>query len=104
MATASSFLDASPEVSAFCRRHGISDYVLAAVDLARTTFGSDDIILEAECDPEAPGEWVVLHVTVKDRPHEEVLDAYRAFSRQRAATIPWRQRELIRLSFNVLPS
>jgi hypothetical protein len=89
------------DVAVFCRRKGLLTYVPMATDLVTTCFGLHEMSFEIEIDPETGEDWLVIHVEVRGNRHD-VLAAYRNYSRQWVRSVPWPERNLICLSYNIL--
>lgn len=54
-----------------------------------------------EQDPETDEEWIVLEVTIEDK-IDQVLEKYDQYSDEWVSSVPWPEREKIRLSYNIL--
>jgi hypothetical protein len=77
-------------------------YLPVAIDLIGRCFSSiQDLHLQLEQDPEVGEEWLVLDVTIQGEV-EEVLNEYDNYTDHWVSSVPWPERDKIRLSYNVI--
>lgn len=90
------------EVIQFCEELGILRYLGKALDLIKTCFSP--IVEPAPRlaqDPETEDRWLVLDITVEGEV-EDVLRKYDNFINLKVKSIPWPERDKIRLAYNIL--
>lgn len=88
------------EVAAFCRRQCLEPYVQMASDLVKKCFSPQEIAFEMEVDPETGEDWLVVNITVQGN-RQDVLAAYRSYSYEWVRSVPWPQRNLICVSYDI---
>jgi hypothetical protein len=94
--------EAPPDALTYCLRHGLQQYLLAALTLIRQCFSSVHACrLRLEQDPEAGEEWLVLEVALQEDV-EKVLAGCDAYTDRWVAQVPWPECDKIRLVYNVL--
>jgi hypothetical protein len=77
-------------------------YLPVAIDLIERHFPSiDKLDLYLEHDPETEEEWLVLDLTLRGEV-DEVLDNYDKYTDHWVSSVPWPQRQKIRLSYNII--
>jgi hypothetical protein len=86
----------------FCRQEGILSELKATIRLAEMCFWSSEINLEKDVDPETGDTQIVITLSIRNKPREAVLIAYRNYRKQFIKTVPWPERGLIRLSYALL--
>jgi len=63
--------------------------------------GSKEIAFDLEVDPETGEDWLVVNLTVQGN-RQDVLAAYRNYSCQWVRWVPWPERNLICVSYNIV--
>jgi hypothetical protein len=97
------YADAAAEgIAEFCRQQGILNELKSAIGLVEKCFWSSDLKLEKEVDSETGDTQIVISVLLRNKSREDVLAAYQAYRKQLVKTVPWPQRSLIRLSYDLL--
>ncbi len=92
----------SLEALRFCSRRGISQYLLRALTLTEQHFRSvRQISTETEQDPETGEKWLILDVMIEGDV-DDVLDNYDNYTDAWVASVPWPERDMIRLSYNII--
>lgn len=92
----------TPEIIEFCSRERITSYLPTAVNSVEKNFPTmSELKIEAEQDPETEEEWLVLNVTVRGEV-DEVLNNYDKYINYWVSTIPWPERQKIRLLYNII--
>jgi hypothetical protein len=86
------------EVDAFCREHGLTEYLNLSLQFAADCFKSKEISCELEQDYGTDDRWVVVRVLVQGST-EVVLAQQHDYLSRWVAAIPWPERFLIRLTF-----
>jgi hypothetical protein len=86
----------------FCSQRDILQYLLDAIRLVKSCFPTlQELQIEPEKDPETDDEWLVLDVTVKGDVNE-ILDQYDNYTDQWVSSVPWPERNMIRLSYHLI--
>ncbi len=90
------------EVIQFCEELGILRYLGKALDLIKTCFSPiEGPAPRLAQDPETEDRWLVLDITVEGEV-EDVLRKYDTFINLKVKSIPWPERDKIRLAYNIL--
>jgi len=90
------------EVIQFCEELGILRYLGKALDLIKTCFSPiEGPAPRLAQDPETEDRWLVLDITVEGEV-EDVLRKYDNFINLKVKSIPWPERDKIRLAYNIL--
>lgn len=90
------------EVIQFCEELGILRYLGKALDLIKTCFSPiEGPAPRLAQDPETEDRWLVLDITVEGEV-EDVLRKYDTFINFKVKSIPWPERDKIRLAYNIL--
>lgn len=90
------------EVIQFCEELGILRYLGKALDLIKTCFSPiEGPAPRLAQDPETEDRWLVLDITVEGEV-EDVLKKYDNFINLKVKSIPWPERDKIRLAYNIL--
>ena len=82
-------------VVSFCKTHSIVKELRNAVSLAEKCFQPSAIRLEEDIDPETGDRKIVIALTVRNKPREAVLAAYRDFTQQSIKILPWPNRSAV---------
>ncbi|MBI5560182.1 MAG: hypothetical protein HY883_02795 [Deltaproteobacteria bacterium] len=91
-----------PEVSQFCLKHGLKEYLSSAIKLIKKCFPSiQEFHTEVEKDPETEEEWLTLAVTIRGEV-DEVLKDYNDYISLFVSEVPWPERDKIRFSYNIV--
>lgn len=91
----------SEELFSFCFRHNMLGSLQVSVRLIRTCFPSvREVRLQPERDPDTGEEWLVLDFGIVGE-IEEILDRYDKYTDLWVKSVPWPEREKIRLSYNI---
>jgi hypothetical protein len=86
----------------FCSQQGVLPPLSVALALIEQCFPSlRELHLQPEHDPETGEEWLGLEITLQDQ-EDQVLAAYDQYTSQWVATVPWPERQKVRLSYNIL--
>lgn len=94
-------LPLSEELFSFCFRHNMLGSLQVSVRLIRTCFPSvREVRLQPERDPDTGEEWLVLDFGIVGE-IEEILDRYDKYTDLWVKSVPWPEREKIRLSYNI---
>ncbi len=94
--------EVTPEVRRFCAKHKIEQYLSSTIELVKSCFEDvREFHLEMEEDPETGEEWLSINVTVAGT-IEEVLASYEQYTSLLISKVPWPQRSLFRLSYNIV--
>jgi len=89
------------ELSNFCKKKGILEYLNIAMDIIRESFASvRQLSLSSEQDPETDEQWILIDIAV-DGPTGEVLKAYDRYIDQWVSAAPESVRETIKLSYRI---
>jgi hypothetical protein len=92
----------TPEIIEFCSRERITSYLPTAVNSAEKNFPTmSELKIETEQDPETEEEWLVLNVTIRGEV-DEVLNNYDKYINYWVSTVPWPERQKIRLLYNII--
>jgi len=92
----------TPEIIEFCSQERITSYLPSAVNSVEKNFPTTtELKIEVEQDPETEEEWIVLNVTIRGEV-DEVLDNYDKYVNYWVSTVPWPERQKIRLLYNVI--
>lgn len=92
----------SEDLFSFCFRHNILDSLQVSVGLIRTCFPSvREVRLQPERDPDTEQEWLVLDFGIVGE-IEEILERYDKYTDLWVKSVPWPEREKIRLSYNIV--
>jgi len=92
----------SPDVLHFCVQHGILPYLSVTIDLIERCFSSIiELQLQQEQDPETGEEWLILDVTTSGEV-DEVLNNHETYTDALVSSVPWPERDKIRLSYSIL--
>jgi len=92
----------TPEIAEFCSRERITSYLPTAVNSIEMNFPTiSELKIEVERDPETEEEWLVLNVTIRGEV-EEVLNNYDKYINYWVSTVPWPERQKIRLLYNII--
>jgi hypothetical protein len=92
----------SHDALAFCLRQRLLRPLLIAIDLIKQYFPKvQDLHLQLDQDPETGDEWLVLDITVQGEV-DDVLESYEAYTSQWVSSVPWPQRDKLRLSYNII--
>jgi hypothetical protein len=99
----SSFLpQITPEIIEFCSRERITSYLPTAVNSAEKNFPTiSELKIEVEQDPETEEGWLVLNITIRGEV-DEVLNNYDNYINYWVSTVPWPERQKIRLLYNII--
>jgi len=84
----------------FSRTNNLDEFLRIAQELAEECFSPDAIECELMRDDETEDAWLIVRVRVKDSP-ENVLAAKKRYTREWIARVPWPQRHMIRLSYDI---
>ena len=91
----------SQEIIQNCEKWGIKKYLYIAIDMLKTHFKDlKDFDITIEHDMEIDEEWVALEKTVEGD-IEEVYNKYDKYSENLVFSVPWPERDRIRLSLNI---
>jgi hypothetical protein len=89
-------------LSDFCGRHELSTHLHVAIGLLRTSFPSvDRFNLQIERDPETGDEWILINFDVTGE-IEDVLLWYDRYTELFVKSVPWPERDKIRMAYNIL--
>ncbi len=89
------------EVSAFASAHGLRFYLAETIKIIRQVFTTQqDIALRYEHDYEAEHEWLCIDVRVIGDV-DATLEQYDSYVRQFNRLVPWPDRTLIRLNYDI---
>jgi len=92
----------TPEIIEFCSRQRITSYLPTAVNSVERNFPTiSELKIEVEQDPETEEEWLVLNVTIRGEVGE-VLNNYDKYINYWVSTVPWPERQKIRLLYNII--
>lgn len=92
----------TPEIIEFCSRERITSYLPTAINSIERNFPSiSELKIEVEQDPETDEEWLVLNVTIRGEV-DEVLSQYDKYIDYWVSTVPWPERQKIRLLYNII--
>ena len=92
----------SQEILQICDIWGIRDYLFLAIDLIKAHFPTfQDINITFDKDQEVDEEWLTLDVTIKGE-IDEILDEYDKYSENFIYSVPWPERDKIRLSYDIV--
>jgi hypothetical protein len=92
----------TPEIVEFCSRERITSYLPTAVNSAEKNFPTiSELKIEVEQDPETEEEWLVLNVAIRGEV-DEVLNNYDNYVNYWVSTVPWPERQKIRLLYNII--
>ena len=91
-----------PKVLPFCTTEGILNYVSVATEIIEQSFQQiDKIGMAVEEDPETGERWLLLAIRVYGEVGE-ILEQYERYTEQWVASVPWPERDKIRLSFDII--
>jgi hypothetical protein len=93
-------LVASREVPAFCDAHSLLPYLFKAAILAAECFHTNQINAEIQQDQESGEECVRVGLVVNGS-IEDILSAKDRYTTEWVASVPWPQRYMISLSFDI---
>ena len=86
----------------FCYRQKILKFVPSAINLLQTTFSNlTQQNIQPGKDPETGEEWLELNVTLQGQVNE-VLDQYDKYNDLLVTSVPWPERNKIRLTYNII--
>jgi len=85
----------------FCKMHNIVKDVKIAVNLAEKCFQPSSVRLEEDIDPETDEKKMRIRLSVQNQFRQEVLVAYRDFTRQLSTIMPRDKSAFIRLSYDI---
>jgi hypothetical protein len=92
----------TPEIIEFCSRERITSYLPSAINSIERNFPTtSELKIEVEQDPETDEEWLVLNVTTRGEV-DEVLNHYDKYINYWVSTVPWPERQKIRLLYNII--
>lgn len=92
----------TPEIIEFCSRERITSYLPTAVNSVERNFPTiSELKIEVEQDPETEEEWLVLNVTIRGEV-DEVLNNYDKYINYWVSSVPWPERQKIRLLYNII--
>jgi hypothetical protein len=92
----------SRELSDFCGRHELSAHLRAAIGLLKASFPSvERLNLQLERDPETADEWILINFDVSGEV-EEVLSKYDHYTDLLVKSVPWPERDRIRIAYNIM--
>jgi hypothetical protein len=92
----------SADLLDFCSQQGTLPHLSVALDLIEACFSSiQNLCLQPEQDPETGEEWLVLDITIQGD-EEQILDAYSRYTDRWISTVPWPERNKIRLAYNII--
>jgi hypothetical protein len=92
----------SEDLFSFCFRQNIFGSLQVSVGLIRTCFPSvREVMLQPERDPDTGEEWLVLDFGIVGE-IEEILNRYDKYTDLWVKSVPWPEREKIRLSYNIV--
>ena len=92
----------SRELADFCGRHELSTHLHVAIGLLKTSFPSvERFSLQLERDPETGDEWILINFDVTGEV-EEVLRWYDHYTELFVKSVPWPERDRIRIAYNIL--
>ena len=92
----------TPEIIEFCSRERVTSYLPSAVNSIERNFPTiSELKIEVEQDPETEEEWLALNVTIRGEV-DEVLDNYDKYINYWVSTVPWPERQKIRLLYNII--
>lgn len=90
-----------PQILIFCGKKGILAHLMTAVRLVENTFSSiKQLSFEIQQDPETEEEWITISVVLTGE-IQKILREYSQYTRSLVATVPWPQRDLIRLAYDI---
>lgn len=85
----------------FCIRYDLSACLSVALGLLRDSFPSvKRLRLQLEKDPDISEEWILIDFDVQGE-GEDILDQYDRYTERWVRSVPWPQRDKIRVSFNI---
>jgi hypothetical protein len=86
----------------FCLRHKIQGYVQVAIDLVKRHFQAvSEVHLQPEVDPDTGEEWLVVDLTTEGD-IDEILACYDKYTNHWVSSVPWPERNKIRLSYDIV--
>jgi hypothetical protein len=89
------------EITDFCKKKGIFEYLKVAIDIIRESFTSvRQWSLLPEQDPETGEKWLLIDIAV-DGTADEILEAYDRYIDQWVSATPESAREGIKLSYRI---
>lgn len=92
----------SREILDFCVEYNLCGYIDFSIDLIKRCFPSvKEVRLQLEQDPEEGDEWVVIDFEITAEV-EEVLERYDYYTELWVDAVPWPERDMIRLSYNLI--
>ena len=92
----------SEELSDFCGRHELSAHLRAAIGLLKASFPSvERLNLQLERDPETGDEWILINFDVSGEV-EDVLCKYDHYTDLLVKSVPWPERDRIRIAYNIM--
>jgi hypothetical protein len=92
----------TPEIIEFCSRERVTSYLPTAVNSVERNFPTiSELKIEVEQDPETEDEWLVLNVTIRGEV-DEVLNNYDKYINYWVSSVPWPERQKIRLLYNII--
>ncbi len=98
----SSKFEVTDEILRFCFRHYIVKHLRPIISLIEKSFPAfQEPCLEIEEDPESDEEWLTIDITVEGEV-DEILECYNNYITAFVSSVPWPEREKIRLSYNII--
>ncbi|MCG3112568.1 MAG: hypothetical protein MCM46_12205 [Candidatus Manganitrophus sp. SB1] len=94
--------EVSIEALRFCKERGILQFFPIALRLIEKFFSPvNQVSFEIEEDPETEEEWLAINITVSGEV-SQILDKYDQYTDSWISAVPWPERVLFRLSYNIL--
>jgi hypothetical protein len=85
----------------FCVRNDLAVYLSVAIGLIRDSFPTiKRLRLQLERDPDIEEEWILIDFDVQGE-GEDILNQYNRYTEFWVRSVPWPQRDKIRVSFNI---
>ena len=94
--------DVTNEARNFCSRQGVTQYLPIAIELIESCFPSmQECRMAPEQDPDTGEEWLSIDITVSGDVGD-VLECDEKFIEQYVSSVPWPERDKIRLSYDIV--
>jgi hypothetical protein len=93
--------EGADDISKFCELNNITKELRAAAELADRCFWGSALKLEKLADPETGNVQIVLSLTIRGRPSDEVLDAYYIFGEKLLNVVSSEKRGFLAMSFDM---
>jgi hypothetical protein len=92
----------SSDIVRFCLQMGILHYLYIAIDLLQKCFPTiKKLQPQIEKDPETEEEWLILDISLEGEV-DTILDDYNSYTDKWVSSVPWPERQLIRLSYDIV--